>query len=74
LFHVERRRQNGDDDLAYINEVKSDLEQALLHEANGAQIRARERWAEEGETSSSYFFRQEKCKGVKKLFTAIKNA
>jgi hypothetical protein len=37
LFHLERRRQNGDDVLAYINEVKSNLEQALLHEANGAQ-------------------------------------
>ena len=34
-----------------------------LFAAKGAQVRSRVRWAEEGETSSRYFFRLEKKHG-----------
>ena len=73
LFHLDRRKRNGEDVSVLINEAKSTLEMEHIHVATGAKIRARERWAEEGETSSSYFLRQEKSRVVKKLFTGIRN-
>ena len=39
-----------------LKEVHQELRQIVLHEARGAQVRARCQWAEEGETSSSFFF------------------
>ncbi|CAB3997114.1 Hypothetical predicted protein [Paramuricea clavata] len=74
LFHLHHRQQNGEDVSAWLNEAKTDLELEHLHVANGARIRSREQWAEEGETSSSYFFRQEKSRAIKRLFSGIKNA
>ena len=41
-------------------EVINQLNALNLEDAKGAQIRSRARWCEEGETSSSYFFRLEK--------------
>ena len=74
LIHLERRRRNGEDVDAWITETRSNLELEHLNIADGARICAREQWAEEGETSSSYFLRQEKSRAIKKLFTGIKNA
>ena len=50
------------------------LELEHLHNAEGARVRAREQWAEEGETSSAYFFRQEKIRARRRLVTVIRNA
>ena len=36
--------------------VQQELRGIAMHEARGAQVRARCQWAEEGETSSSFFF------------------
>ncbi len=69
MVHLNRRENNGDDVAHFISETKASLE---LEYAHGAQLRAKERWAEEGETSSSYFFRLEKT--ASKLFTGIRNA
>ena len=74
LLHLNRRENNGDDVAHFIAETKASLELEYAHRAHGAQLRAKERWAEEGETSSSYFFRLEKTKAVRKLFTGIRNA
>ena len=74
LLHLNRRENNGDDVAHFISETKASLELEYAHRAHGAQLRAKERWAEEGETSSSYFFRLEKTKAVRKLFTGIRNA
>ncbi len=74
LFHLNRRANNGDDVSSFIKESKAMLESELLKKAQGAKIRAKEQWAEEGETSSSYFFRLEKTRAVHKLFMGIRNA
>ena len=42
--------------------------------AEGARIRSRTRWAEEGETSSRYFFRLEKKNGVEEWFSAMRKS
>ena len=40
--------------------------------AAGARFRARTKWAEEGESSSKYFFRQEKKRGAAQLCSALR--
>ena len=45
-----------------------------LEKSRGAQIRARARWIEEGETSSAYFFRLEKKRATDRWISAIRNA
>ena len=74
LYHLSRRQSKGDDVAQLIKEVREELELEHIHAAHGAQVRAREQWAEEGETSSAYFLRQEKTRGVRKLFNGIRNA
>ena len=74
LHHLSRRQSNGDDVAQLIKEVREELELEHIHAAHGARVRAREQWAEEGETSSAYFLRQEKTRGVRKLFNGILNA
>jgi len=41
--------------------------------AKGSQICSRARWAEEGETSSSFFFHLEKKRGSESWISAIHN-
>ena len=40
--------------------------------ARGAQVRARSRWVEEGESSSAYFFRLEKKNGTDRNISALR--
>ena len=42
--------------------------------ARGAQVRARARWVEEGESSSAYFFRLEKKRGADRWISALRTA
>jgi hypothetical protein len=74
LYHLNRRANNGDDVSQFIKETKTLLELEHIHHAEGVRLRAKEQWAEEGETSSAYFFRLEKARGMRKLFTGIRNA
>lgn len=74
LFFLNKRQASGEDVTQFIKEVNDELELEHLHIAHGARIRAREKWAEEGERSTSYFLRKEKSRGVRKLFTGIRNA
>ena len=53
--------------------VQSRIAAFDLLEAQGARIRSRIKWTEEGETSSSYFFRLEKKHGTEDWISAMKN-
>ena len=50
----------------------AELAKLDLEAARGAQVSSRARWAEEGETSSAYFFRLEKKCGADHWISAIK--
>lgn len=58
---------------AYEN-VQSNIAKIDLAAAKGAQVRARVRWAEEGETSSKFFFRLEKKRGASNWISAMKDS
>ena len=74
LVRLHSREAQGDNVSHLIRDVKAQVELEHLHRAEGARIRAREQWAEEGETSSAYFLRQEKVRARRRLFTGIRNA
>ena len=57
---------------AYENTLSS-LKQYDLADAEVARVRARIRWAEQGESSSSYFFRLEKKNAGDNWCAAIRN-
>ena len=73
LYHLTRRENDGEDVSRLIKETKDLLDLEHLHSSQGVKIRVREQWAEEGETSS-YFFRLEKSRALRRLFTGIRNA
>ena len=50
----------------------SDLQVFSLDQARGAQVRARARWVEEGESSTSYFLRLEKKRKVESTISSLK--
>lgn len=54
--------------------VQSRVAKIDLSAARGTQVRSRVRWAEEGETSSRYFFRLEKKHGTENWIPAMKNS
>jgi hypothetical protein len=57
MHNLQRLFEAGDSSaFAPLCQVQEDLRVIALHEARGAQTRARCQWAEEGESSSSYFF------------------
>ena len=74
LVQLHSRETSGEQVSHLIKDVQTRLEAEHLHRAEGARIRAREQWAEEGETSSAYFLRQEKTRARRRLFTGIRNA
>ena len=53
--------------------VQSRIAAIDLHDAQGARVRLRIKWAEEGEASSSYFFRLEKKHGTEDWISAMRN-
>ena len=52
--------------------ILSSLAKFDLDVARGAQVRSRARWVEEGESSSSYFFRLVKKQGAERLVSALR--
>lgn len=72
LNQLTLRQSRGELVSALIREVKQDIDLEHVHRANGAKIRAKEVWAEEGEKSSRYFFCREKSRGVKRVIRGIK--
>ena len=53
--------------------VQSRIAAIDLHDAQGARVRLRIKWAEKGEASSSYFFRLEKKHGTEDWISAMRN-
>jgi hypothetical protein len=74
LEHLHKRVADGEDVNHLIKEVQDKLELEHHHVAQGARIRGNQQWAEEGETSSAFFFRQEKVHASRRLFTGIRDA
>ena len=56
------------------NSTLASLARFDLMAAQGAQIRSRVQWVEEGESSSAFFFRLEKKRGVDRRISALKTA
>lgn len=52
----------------------SELAKLDLLAAQGAQVRSRAKWVEEGETSSAYFFRLEKKRSADRKISALKES
>ena len=60
-FHLKGLTDRGSASLVPVFEnVSSSISQLDLSDAEGAKVCARMRWAEEGETSSKYYFRLER--------------
>jgi len=57
---------NDDATTNRIETLKSELEDIYLNEADGAIIRSRAQWHEQGEKSTSYFYNLEKLRAVNK--------
>ena len=58
---------------AKLCEVQQELRSIALHEASGAQVRTRCQWAEEGETSSSFFLNLETKRRSQKTMLSIRD-
>ena len=58
---------------AKLCEVQQELRSIALHEAKGAQVRTRCQWAEEGETSSSFFLNLETKRRSQKTMLSIRD-
>ena len=54
--------------------VLSRLKDLDLQAARGAQVRTRVKWVEEGESSSSFFFRLEKKRAADCHISALRNS
>ena len=72
LLHLHRRLLSGEDVSKLISEAKASLADAHLQEARGARVGAQVQWAEEGEASTTYFFRLERKRGQRRLFHSIR--
>lgn len=72
LYHLQRRFDKGEDVSSLIQATKTDLEEAHRLRVQGARIRAQTQWVEEGESSTSYFFRLERNKGQQRLIHSIR--
>ena len=62
--------------LSVLGVYRSTLEQLSAYDiraAQGAQVRSRVRWVEEGEVSSAYFFRLEKKRSADRWVSALRN-
>ena len=73
LFNLTNRSKAGEDVNIQLKEVEDRLYDHHRRKAEGARLRARERWAEEGEISSKYFFQREKSRAVRNVMHAIKD-
>lgn len=72
--HLKAQIDNGR--LSLLNIYESTLSKIAsldLRTAEGARIRSRARWAEEGESSTSYFYRLEKRNGAEDWMSAMRN-
>ncbi len=61
-------------DIVRIESLHEELRKLIEHKAEGARIRAKAQWAQDGERSSKYFHQLEKVHAVNKLWTSIKDS
>lgn len=59
------------DEQLQLHNFQSQLDKLFLEKANGAYVRSRARWIEEGEKNSSYFFNLEKQRQAKKKIQSL---
>ena len=59
--------------LVLLPNTRAELEDLHPQQSRGARIRSKVQWAEEGETSTSYFLCLEKRNGERRLFSAIRS-
>lgn len=59
------------DEHIQLNTFQSQLDKMFLEKANGAYVRSRARWIEEGEKNSSYFFNLEKYRQSNKKIQSL---
>ena len=62
----------GQETVAKFYEVKLKLEQISMHKTEGAMIRSKARWCEQGERSTRYFFNLEKRNRSNNYITKLK--
>ena len=74
IEHLKRKIDNGSTSCvdAYKNALVN-LGKLDLEAANGARVRSRVQWAEEGETSSKYFLRLEKKNKAERWISALED-
>ena len=74
LKHLQRLFDPGDSSaFSQLCAVQEELHAIHLREARASQVRARCRWAKEGETSSSFFLSLEKKHRVKQAITSTRD-
>jgi exonuclease III len=74
LKDLEKRADGGENLSALLTDTRAELDAYLLHEAQGARLRAQVQEAEEGERSTSYFLRKEKVRGQQRLIKAVRRS
>lgn len=62
----------GQETIAKFYEVKLKLERISMHKTEGAMIRSKARWCEQGERSTRYFFNLEKRNRSNNYITKLK--
>lgn len=71
--HLKSKLDGGNSScLGPYNSTLAEIAKFDLQVAQGAQVRSRVRWIEEGESSSAYFFRLEKKRDVDRQISALK--
>ena len=72
--HLQVRVDRGHtSEVAPLHGVLGQLAELDFVKAGGAQVRARCRWAEEGEYSSAFFLQQEKRRGARSWISTVRN-
>ena len=61
------------DQISKVNKLDSALEAVINRECEGAKIRSRARWIEEGEKPTRFFFRLERKRAEKNIFESLVN-
>ena len=61
------------DQISNVNKLESALEVVINNECEGAKIRSRARWIEEGEKPTRFFFRLERKRAEKSIFESLFN-
>ena len=59
--------------ISNVNKLESALEAVISNECEGAKVRSRARWIEEGEKPTRFFFRLERKRAEKNIFESLFN-